>query len=207
MITWRVMPPVGVAHISGPMTMSVTKLLLWPMAYEWCDVSDMMYTSTEQKFLKSLYISISFPVLSLCHSNGILQGLLRGCSFRQRSKNAAINLQLTRCRVSKKLTSVVSHRYLLVLLWQYNPAKADRFIYYKLGTKNIKMMSGVFMRLQRNVGTHKLNYSHLWGDSLRTRACAGIQLGAERDFIHYHIIVSIIWIFVSVFNNIIWVTG
>ena len=111
--------------------------------------------------MKLLYISISFPVLSLCHSNGILQGLLGGCSFRQRSKKAAINLQLTRCSVSKKLTSVVSHRYLLVLLWQYNPAKADRFIYYKLGTKNIKMMSGVFMRLQRKVGTHKLNYSHL----------------------------------------------
>ena len=120
-----------------------------------------MYTSTDQKFLKLLYISISFPVLSLCHSNGILQGLLGGCSFRQRSKKAAINLQLTRCSVSKKLTSVVSHRYLLVLLWQYNATKADRFIYYKLGTKNIKMMSGVFMRLQRKVGTHKLNYSHL----------------------------------------------
>ena len=79
-------------------------------------MSDVIYTSTEQKFLKSLYVAIRFPVLSLCHRNGIFQGLLGGCSFRQGSKNAAINPELTRCSVSKKLTSVVSHRYLLVLL-------------------------------------------------------------------------------------------
>lgn len=82
-ITRPVMPPVGGVHISGPMTMSVTILLLWPMTCEWCDV----HLDRAEVFEVTVcfhQFSCSFPLPQKWHIPGAAGWMLLQTGFQKR---------------------------------------------------------------------------------------------------------------------------